>query len=72
MSLGDTSSYVCVDCDIQVYAYGLDVCPVPPRCASCLFLADHVADAGERAELRAHLTGLHNSPPETMPDHGET
>ena len=52
------STYVCVTCDIEVTALCLTVCPLPPRCATCLWLDEFVPDLVERERLRQHLNGL--------------
>lgn len=46
--------YVCQDCKVPVFAFGISVAPSPPRCSVCAWLAE-VPDPAERAALRASL-----------------
>lgn len=52
------SRYTCVECDIDVTALCLSVCPVPPKCATCLVL-DTVADPVEREAIRRYMDPDH-------------
>ncbi len=48
---GLVSEFVCVSCAIEVTAFGLNECPVPPQCATCLWLDEFIADPVERERL---------------------
>lgn len=48
---GRVSKFVCVDCEIEVTALGMSVCPVPPKGATCLWLEEFVPDPVERKRI---------------------
>ncbi len=50
----NVSEFTCSDCAASVYGLGASVVRLPPRCATCEWMADFVG-VNDRAELRAFL-----------------
>jgi hypothetical protein len=50
----NVSEFVCSDCGHKVYWLAANVIHLPPRCATCEWIAEFIG-VNDRAELRAFL-----------------